>query len=185
MKSLTIPYNGRPLAIITECDICKDFDPNDNTSRDTAKYMSVKALWDTGCSGIAISQKVVDTLGLIGNGSTTVHNAGEDYVSQYYPISIRLPNNADIHFLRATLAKTNGFDILLGMDVICLGDFSVSNYEGKTCMSFRVPSIKKIDYVEENVKYEKIFKIQSKKGIMKCPCNSGKLYKNCHGAEVK
>ena len=35
------------------------------------------------------------------------------------------------------------------MDVINQGDFSVSNFEGKTVFSFRIPSKKTIDYVQE------------------------------------
>ena len=35
------------------------------------------------------------------------------------------------------------------MDIISLGDFSVTNVDGKTAMSFRFPSIKEVDYVLE------------------------------------
>jgi len=37
---------------------------------------------------------------------------------------------------------------LIGMDVITLGDFSITNHNGITCMSFRVPSSHEIDYVK-------------------------------------
>lgn len=40
-------------------------------------------------------------------------------------------------------------DILIGMDIITLGDFAVTNYEGVTKLSFRVPSQRHIDFVEE------------------------------------
>lgn len=183
MKSLTIPIPQRQGAILTDCQISKDFDPSDPKAVADAQYMTVRALWDTGCSGVAISQRVIDSLGLVGNGITNVHNAGQTYQSQYYPISIILPNKTDIHFLRATLAQTNGFDILIGMQIISMGDFAVTNYEGQLFMTFRVPSIRREDFVKENEKYEKIYKLQSKKGMQKCPCGSGRLYKNCHGKD--
>mgnify|MGYP003298516742 CR=1 FL=1 len=43
----------------------------------------------------------------------------------------------------------NDGDVLIGMDVIRYGDFTISNYNGKTKMSFRIPSIQETDYVEE------------------------------------
>ena len=38
------------------------------------------------------------------------------------------------------------------MDVITLGDFSITNHKGITCMSFRIPSSHEIDYVK-NLNY--------------------------------
>jgi hypothetical protein len=40
-------------------------------------------------------------------------------------------------------------DVLIGMDIIGRGDFSVTCVGGKTCMSFRFPSKATIDYVAE------------------------------------
>lgn len=83
MKSLTVIIPPTQGVILTDCQICKDFDPNDLKASTLAQYISVKALWDTGCSGVAISQRVIDTLGLVGNGITDVHNSGQTYQSQY------------------------------------------------------------------------------------------------------
>ncbi len=38
------------------------------------------------------------------------------------------------------------------MDIIALGDFSITNHEGVTCMSFRYPSCHELDYVK-NLKH--------------------------------
>ena len=42
-----------------------------------------------------------------------------------------------------------GLGMLIGMNVITIGDFSVSNVDKKTVFSFRIPSVKRIDYVKE------------------------------------
>ena len=42
-----------------------------------------------------------------------------------------------------------GLGVLIGMDIITAGDFAVSNYNGTTMFSFRIPSQKKTDYVAE------------------------------------
>ena len=39
--------------------------------------------------------------------------------------------------------------VLIGMDVIGMGDFAVSNFGDKTVFSFRIPSDKRTDYVAE------------------------------------
>jgi hypothetical protein len=46
-----------------------------------------------------------------------------------------------------TLGSRFHADILIGMDIITLGDFAVSNFEGVTKFSFRVPSLSHIDFV--------------------------------------
>lgn len=35
------------------------------------------------------------------------------------------------------------------MDIICLGDFSITHYEVKKIMIFRMPSVVKHDYIRE------------------------------------
>ena len=39
--------------------------------------------------------------------------------------------------------------LLIGMDIIGLGDFAVTNANGKTTFSFRVPSVREIDFIPD------------------------------------
>lgn len=48
-----------------------------------------------------------------------------------------------------TAANLLTVDALIGTDIISQGDFSVTNRDGKTVVSFGVPSIKHHDYVAE------------------------------------
>jgi len=67
------------------------------------------------------------------------------------------------------------------MDIISMGDFSISSKNGITCFSFRVPSIVETDFVKE---FNKAFT----KNISRndpCPCGSGKKFKNCQWTEMK
>ena len=43
-----------------------------------------------------------------------------------------------------------GIDILIGMDIITLGDFVITNYNNKTVFSFRFPSSEVIDFVKSD-----------------------------------
>ena len=70
------------------------------------------------------------------------------------------------------------------MDIINQGDFAVSNKDGKTAFSFRLPSIECIDFVKQlqSTSTSSISQNIPKVGRNEpCPCGSGKKYKYCHG----
>ena len=50
------------------------------------------------------------------------------------------------------MGAPQGADILIGMDIIGVGDFAVTNRDGKTKFSFRLPSRADIDFVVEDKK---------------------------------
>jgi hypothetical protein len=45
------------------------------------------------------------------------------------------------------LSADESVGLLIGMDIITMGDFAITNYQGSTVMSFRVPSLQKIDFL--------------------------------------
>lgn len=115
-----------------------------------AKTRKCEAVWDTGATGSVITQAVVDDLGLQPVGFTQVHTAGGTKTSPVYMVCMILSNGAVRINTRATLADlVDAGDVLLGMDVIGLGDFAVTNVNGKTTVSFRIPSLEEIDYVAQ------------------------------------
>jgi hypothetical protein len=114
-----------------------------------SEHATINAIWDTGASGSAISKNVAQHLGLIPTGMAQVNTAAGSVIQRTYTIDIGLPNNVLIQSITATEidALTGGCDALIGMDIITLGDFSITNHKGNTCMSFRIPSSHEIDYV--------------------------------------
>jgi hypothetical protein len=62
-----------------------------------------------------------------------------------------LPSNVAINNVRVTEFLDNGnFEILIGMEIITIGDFAISNKDKKTIVSFRTPpSDNPIDFVRE------------------------------------
>ena len=119
---------------------------------DRTKLCSTIGIWDTGATSSVITQEVADKLGLIPSGRTTVNTASETgHVTDTYLVDIYLKNDLRIQGVEVTVGTIdtiNGFDCLIGMDIITLGDFSITNYKGETCMSFRIPSIHEIDYIK-------------------------------------
>lgn len=111
--------------------------------------IEVNALWDTGATSSCISDDVVARLGLVKTGFVPRYTpSGHDTASTYL-VDITLPNDVQIPDLRVCDSKIGeqGIGMLIGMDIINKGDFMVSNYQGKTVFSFRMPSESVMDFV--------------------------------------
>lgn len=147
------------------------------------EYKTNVAQWDTGATHTCISERVVQELGLIPIGKVKMQTPSGNIDANEYRINIKLQNEdvllENVYVIDSEIGK-QGIDVLVGMNIISLGDFSVSNYEGRTVFSFRVPSIACTDYVKlmkatSPIKKEKILPNTL------CPCGSGKKYKKCCG----
>ena len=78
-----------------------------------------------------------------------VHGVHGPKQTETYLVNIALPNSVVFMSVRVTKGNILGADILIGMDIIKEGDFSVTNCEGHTKFSYRTPSIEHIDYAEQ------------------------------------
>ena len=136
----TTTYDGLSNKLINDIVVCSE-----------GKRVTAKAQWDTGASGTCISSDVVDALGLIPTGKQIIQTPSGQSVVNTYSVNIEFPNNLTISDLMVCGTKIGeqGIQVLIGMDVLLLGDFAVSNYRGKTVFSFRIPSKKTTDYVKE------------------------------------
>ncbi|MHB1025778.1 MAG: SEC-C metal-binding domain-containing protein [Desulfobacteria bacterium] len=141
-----------------------------------------RAIWDTGATSSVITSRVVSSLGLSPIGVAQVHTAGGTTLANVYLVAILLPNKVGFPSVRVTEAPLpTGTDVLVGMDLISLGDFAVTNFGGKTVFSFRVPSVQMIDFVQAGKKGA----VPPSSGASKvgrndpCPCGSGKKFKKC------
>jgi hypothetical protein len=66
-------------------------------------------------------------------------------------VSIGLPNRVMVEEVNVMICDLKqDIDLLIGMDIILLGDFSISNGEGKTLFSFAIPPFdNKTDHYEK------------------------------------
>ena len=117
--------------------------------------MQFVAIWDTGATGSVITQAVVDACGLAPTGITTVHHVHGSEQAETYLVNIALPQNVIFPGVRVTKGVLAGnADILIGMNIINKGDFAVTNLNGLTKFSFRLPSKVHIDFVEEDARLQ-------------------------------
>lgn len=66
-----------------------------------------------------------------------------------YRIGLSLPNGMTIEQLHVCDSEIGlqGLGILIGMDVISMGDFATSCRNGRTMFSFRIPSVEDANYL--------------------------------------
>ena len=148
-QALTIDANGKRLRELScPCQVAISepmlATPSQRTFTDT------HALWDTGATNTAISDARAKRLNIPPIGRVTVHGAhGAKAVNQYM-VDILLPNRVGFANWLVTGADLgDSLGILIGMDIITLGDFSITNVNGSTLASFRTPSVGPvIDYVK-------------------------------------
>lgn len=109
-----------------------------------------KSLWDTGATSSAITKRIVDELALVPCGKVKMNTANGYIDVNTYLVNIVLPNGVTAKNVLVSCCNLGAdVDILIGMDIIKHGDFSITNVGNKTTFSFRTPSVKEIDYVKE------------------------------------
>lgn len=114
--------------------------------------LKIVAIWDTGATNSVINESVAADLGLIPSGKSIVNGVtGSDKNANTYKVSVSLPNNIKVSLTAVAVHAVAGdAQMLIGMDVIGLGDFSISNVNNLTVFSFRVPSVIEADFVRDH-----------------------------------
>lgn len=153
-SAFSLNIDGIPSSLVTSCNISAAFVPGKDLYLPSKQYA---AIWDTGATGTVISDRVVQELGLkpSGVGNVFTASSGSEPVRvNTYSVNVILPSGLGVAFVRVTEGKLNGFDVLIGMDIIMQGDFSITHKDGKTLFSFQIPSTHHFDFVDE-IKQEK------------------------------
>jgi hypothetical protein len=139
-------HGGRFRELITDCQARAASVP---AAGQQPGHETFKALWDTGATGSVVTQKVVDKCGLKATGMVTMIGVHGKKPTNTFLVDLLLPNGVNVTNVTVALGELAGADLLIGMDIITTGDFSITNVGGSTVFSFRIPSLRKIDYVEE------------------------------------
>lgn len=112
------------------------------------KIVKTKCLVDTGCRGCAVRKEFArNTLGLVEShksNSVTPYFTGDKPV---YYVDLLFPNFNLLKVPATEFDIGDGFDFIIGMKILRYGDMALTNANGKTVFSFRMPpSDRHIDF---------------------------------------
>ena len=160
-RCFTTRANGLVNVLKNDILVSDAYDPRSGDPAPQSKQFV--GLWDTGATGSVIQKRVADDLGLSPSGRVVVHGVGKDgtpneFETNSYLINIHLPNQVALVAVKVSEGTIGGADILIGMDVIGCGDFVITNFNGKTTWSFRVPSGEEVDFVKDLDDYNRKYK---------------------------
>ena len=115
--------------------------------------LSTDALWDTGASISAITPEIKDKLKVTTIDKKTIASVHSTQVVDIAYITVELPNNVIKKNIKVAVCNiTLNIGMILGMDIISMGDFALSNGNNQTLISFAVPPFQdKTDYYEKAI----------------------------------
>ena len=145
MGVFTQRYQELADCIVTECYV---YAPSDLANGEGVKRVKIlRCLWDTGASGTLISARVAKVLELssIGKSGMSGYNSGID-IKDTYLVHIGLPTGDIVTNVMAMECDSDEYDVVIGMDIIGIGDFAITNANEKTTFSFRIPSDSEIAF---------------------------------------
>jgi len=182
--AFTTRYEGQARVLFSKVNVCLPIASEDAQTQ-KVEFREYIAIWDTGATHSAITKRVVEDLKLQPTGVRETRHAGGKSSNNTYLVNIALPNMVMVPHVRVTevqlipddnVADDQQPQLLIGMDIIGLGDFAVTNADRKTVFSFRIPSVQEIDFVpdaqENNVmesgnrKERRTFQARRRKGLV-------------------
>jgi hypothetical protein len=115
--------------------------------------VEIKTLWDTGATLSFIKPKVRDQLRLrmFRTGTpVSIIGVGGLVEADFTFVSLIFANSIALEYCTAYVVDFPGnFDMVIGLDIINMGDFSVCNADNKTSFSFIIPPLpNRINYSE-------------------------------------
>lgn len=149
-QAFTVKFPARSNVLFSKVGVSHPFDPKVGTTTVTPPVTELNAIWDTGASCTLISKEYATKIGLIPTGKTTITGVNNSTLENTYQVNVYLPNKVCLVFVKIAEAPAlaGGAGMLIGMDIIGSGDFSVYNEDGKTVMSYRFPSLGGEDFVK-------------------------------------
>ena len=150
-QAFTIKYSSRTNVLFSDVGISFSYNPRENGASKPPIY-NVRAIWDTGATCTVITKEFAKEIGLVPSGKTEVTGIGKvSTLEDTFFVNIYLPNKVCIMNLRIAQVDRiagNG-KMLVGMDIIGSGDFSVYTENNQTVMTYRFPTIGGNDFVKE------------------------------------
>lgn len=123
----------------TPCSVSQPYDPANGIPEHTR--IPFDAMWDTGAAKSVITQRVVDACDLKPIRKGFIQGVNGMQKSEAYVVNLYLPSMITVYEIAVVTGNPGDvwWDILIGLDVISQGEFSIKNVNGNTEWSFSIP----------------------------------------------
>lgn len=149
LKSKCLHINLSNQATEIQCDATIS-GPEDFKNEHGVKCTGV---WDTGSEGCLISPALSKKLNLVIISYKIVVGVTGEQMSPEFLVNLFLSNGDSFEGISTLVGnKLADDEFIIGMSIINKGDFAITNVNKKTTMSFRSPSVARINFLTE---YEK------------------------------
>ena len=131
-------HRGTPRDIVTDAKVrVPDIFP-----KRSYEYVSTLALWDTGATNTVLSAALAQQLGLPAISRTEIHGVNGLSQVDVFVVDILLMDKVSFGLWRVTSGETGPSSpgLLIGMDIIAKGDFTLTKKNGIYVFSFVIPS---------------------------------------------
>ena len=154
MNAFTKVHDGIAPNIFTNAGICalSPSKESESLEPEDERFQWRKALWDTGATQSCISDRLAGSLGLEMVGFVEIGSAVGVHNVPFYHAHFLLPNRLvfhDMELIQFTYTDDD-CDLIIGMDIMTQGDLALTNFEGRTVFSFRIPSLHTVDFEAEH-----------------------------------
>lgn len=111
------------------------------------------AIVDTGAANSHISRNFIDKLKLLSNGVQAVNTMTEKAILKQYSLGIIIGNSIKLEAVNLLEFETISpfIDVIIGKDILNLGDFAFSQKKDKLCFSLIIPSKEDFVILDENI----------------------------------
>jgi hypothetical protein len=106
----------------------------------TEQFVGVKAMWDTGCIRSCMCCGLARYLALAPVGEMSIKSIHDSHIANIYQIDILFSDGKFLPNIRvAEITDSAHFDLIIGLDIIRLGNFHLDNVNGNTVFTFSLP----------------------------------------------
>ena len=138
-KETHYPYDFEYSHIVREIKTSVSIYSSRNSTE--GKFIKTDAIWDTGATHSVFSSRIAQKLDLASVDKWTAGGINQVIKTDVVVATIILPNGLKLTEKRFAICDIPGADVLIGMDIISMGDFVITNARGKTFFSFVIPTL--------------------------------------------
>ncbi len=95
-------------------------------------------MWDTGSQYTFLSSRIIEALQLKPSGVAEVSGIGGISDANVYVVHIVLPSGDAVVNVEALGSDYSDYDVIIGMDIIVLGEFHFDKVDDHSVFSFNV-----------------------------------------------